>query len=72
MKACGLLLLVLCRKEPSLDGASVIINIEILAFGNLGEKIFIVFSYQKCRCEKTIIRLSRASLNVLYMSSSVK
>jgi hypothetical protein len=52
--------------------SSVVTNIEILAFGNLGEKKFIVFNYRKCRCEKMTICLSRASLNVLYLSSSVK
>jgi hypothetical protein len=47
-------------------------NIEILAFGNLGEKNIVVFNYRKCRYEKMTICLSRASLNVLYLSSSVK
>jgi hypothetical protein len=47
-------------------------NIEILAFGNLGEKTFVVFNYRKCRYAKTTICLSCASLNVLYLSYSVK
>jgi hypothetical protein len=38
MKALGLLFLALCRKAPSLDGAYVGTNIEILAFGSLGGK----------------------------------
>jgi hypothetical protein len=38
MKALGLLFLALYRKEPSLDGAYVGTNIEILAFGSLGGK----------------------------------
>jgi hypothetical protein len=39
MKARGLLFLLLCRKAPSLDGASVVTNIEILAFGHLRERM---------------------------------
>jgi hypothetical protein len=50
----------------------VVTNIEILAFGNLGEKKITVFNYRKCRCEKTTIHLSCALLNVLYLSSSAK
>jgi hypothetical protein len=38
MKALGLLFLALCKKTPSLDGAYVGTNIEILAFSSLGGK----------------------------------
>jgi hypothetical protein len=38
MKARGLLFLVLYKKAPSLDGAYVGKNIEILSFGSLGGK----------------------------------
>jgi hypothetical protein len=38
MKALGLLFLALYRKAPSLDGAYVGTNIEILSFGRLGGK----------------------------------
>jgi hypothetical protein len=38
MKALGIFFLQLYRKAPSLDGAYVGTNIEILAFGSLGGK----------------------------------